>query len=115
MESKENIEPIGDNRFRRDPTTTIKEVTVEVKPPEKLSAAEKMYSKHIYYVKKYQQNNPEKMKAKSKRYMDKLKKDTKKYAEYLEKRRNYYHDVLRPKKMKKIEAAHEELPTTLVI
>jgi hypothetical protein len=47
--------------------------------------------------------------------MENLKKDTEKYELFLEKRRNYYCDVLKPKKQKKLEAAHEALPTTLVI
>lgn len=107
MANKENIEPMGDNRFRKKAENVPENVNVvtpvtEVKP-DKLSAAVKMYYKHLANVKKYQQKNPEKMKEKSKRYMDKLKNDTTKYAEYLEKRRIYYKEVLKPKKQKRME------------
>ena len=107
------IDATGDNRFRRNPSASSE---VMVAPePEKLSAAERMYSKHLRNVKKYQRNNPEKIKVKSKRYMVKLKEDKERYAAYLEKRRTYYNDVLKPKKEKKQVDAHEALPTTLVI
>ena len=84
MANKENIEPMGDNRFKKKAENVPENVNVvtpvtEVKP-DKLSAAVKMYYKHLANVKKYQQKNPEKMKEKSKRYMDKLKNDTTKYA-----------------------------------
>ena len=55
------------------------------------------------------------MKLKAKTYMENLKKDTKKYELFLEKRRNYYLDVIKPRKQKKLEEAHEALSTTLVI
>ena len=55
------------------------------------------------------------MREKSKRYMVKLKNDETKYSKYLEKRHIYYKDVLKPKKQKVKEDAHEALPTTLVI
>ena len=80
-----------------------------------LSSAEKMYKRHLTNVKKYQHKNPEKMKEKAKRYMQKLKMDTVKYEVFLEKRRNYYLNVVKPKKQKLLEEAHEALPTTLVI
>tara|TARA_R110000803_G_scaffold146702_1_gene212422 strand:- start:113 stop:445 length:333 start_codon:yes stop_codon:yes gene_type:complete len=91
------------------------EVQTITKEEPKLSAAEKMYSRHLTNVKRYQHKNPEKMKLKAKRYMENLKKDTGKYILFLEKRRNYYLDVIKPKKEKKLEEAHEALPTTLVI
>ena len=81
----------------------------------KLSAAERLYERHLINVKKYQHKNPEKMKLKAKTYMVNLKKDKGKYELFLEKRRNYYIDVVKPKKEKKLVEAHEALPTTLVI
>ena len=45
----------------------------------KLSAAERLYERHLINVKKYQHKNPEKMKLKAKRYMEELKKDKEKY------------------------------------
>jgi len=111
MENTLNVEPNGDNLLRCNPTTI--EVSVEVEP--NISAAERMYSKHLCNVKKYQRNNPEKMKEKSKRYMGKLKEDKTRYGEYLEKRRIYYNAVLKPNKENKLVEAHETLPTTLVI
>ena len=81
----------------------------------KLSAAERLYERHLINVKKYQHKNPEKMKLKAKRYMEELKKDKEKYDLFLEKRRDYYINVVKPKKEKKIVEAHEALPTTLVI
>jgi len=80
-----------------------------------LSAAEKMYQRHLTNVKRYQHKNSERMKLKAKTYMENLKKDTKKYELFLEKRRNYYLDVIKPRKQKKLEEAHEALSTTLVI
>ena len=74
-----------------------------------------MYSQHLCNVKKYQRNNPKKMKEKSKRYMVKLKEDKIRYGEYLDKRRNYYNAVLKPNKENKVVEAHEKLNTTLVI
>ena len=90
------------------------EVVVNDDKP-KLSAAERLYERHLINVKKYQHKNPEKMKLKAKRYMEELKKDKEKYDLFLEKRRDYYTNVVKPKKEKKIVAAHEALPTTLVI
>ena len=85
-------------------------------PPAKVvTAAERLYERHLINVKKYQHKNPEKMKLKAKRYMEELKKDKEKYDLFLEKRRDYYTNVVKPKKEKKIVAAHEALPTTLVI
>tara|TARA_R110001606_G_scaffold374580_1_gene532423 strand:+ start:170 stop:505 length:336 start_codon:yes stop_codon:yes gene_type:complete len=81
----------------------------------KLSAAERLYERHLINVKKYQHKNPEKMKLKAKTYMVNLKKDKGKYELFLEKRRNYYIDVVKPKKEKKLVEAHEALDTTLVI
>ena len=109
------IEATGDNRFRRTPTSEVKEEVKEEPETAKISAAERMYTKHLRNVKKYQQNNPEKIKVKSKRYMVKLKEDKERYAAYLKKRRIYYSNVLKPNKEKKQEEAHESLPTTLVI
>ena len=90
------------------------EVVVNDDKP-KLSAAERLYERHLINVKKYQHKNPEKMKLKAKTYMVNLKKDKGKYELFLEKRRNYYIDVVKPKKEKKLVEAHEALPTTLVI
>ena len=91
----------------------VKVVVKDDKP--KLSAAEKLYKRHLINVKKYQHKNPEKMKLKAKTYMVNLKKDKEKYELFLEKRRNYYIDVVKPKKENKLVEAHEALPTTLVI
>ena len=90
------------------------EVVVKDDKP-KLSAAERLYERHLINVKKYQHKNPEKMKLKAKTYMVNLKKDKEKYELFLEKRRNYYIDVVKPKKENKLVEAHEALPTTLVI
>tara|TARA_R110000803_G_scaffold86131_1_gene152501 strand:- start:1212 stop:1547 length:336 start_codon:yes stop_codon:yes gene_type:complete len=90
------------------------EVVVKDDKP-KLSAAERLYERHLINVKRYQHKNPEKMKLKAKTYMVNLKKDKEKYELFLEKRRNYYIDVVKPKKENKLVEAHEALPTTLVI
>ena len=90
------------------------EVVVKDDKP-KLSAAERLYERHLINVKKYQHKNPEKMKMKAKTYMVNLKKDKQKYELFLEKRRNYYINVVKPKKENKLVEAHEALPTTLVI
>mgnify|MGYP003643967901 CR=1 FL=1 len=90
------------------------EVVVNDDKP-KLSAAERLYERHLINVKKYQHKNPEKMKLKAKTYMVNLKKDKEKYELFLEKRRNYYINVVKPKKEKKLVEAHDALPTTLVI
>ena len=90
------------------------EVVVKDDKP-KLSAAERLYERHLINVKKYQHKNPEKMKLKAKTYMVNLKKDKEKYELFLEKRRNYYIDVVKPKKEKQLIEAHEALDTTLVI
>lgn len=90
------------------------EVVVNDDKP-KLSAAERLYERHLINVKKYQHKNPEKMKLKAKTYMVNLKKDKGKYELFLEKRRNYYINVVKPKKEKKLVEAHDALPTTLVI
>ena len=90
------------------------EVVVKDDKP-KLSAAERLYERHLINVKKYQHKNPEKMKLKAKTYMVNLKKDKEKYELFLEKRRNYYIDIVKPKKENKLVEAHEALPTTLVI
>lgn len=55
-----------------------------------LSAAEKMYARHLLNVKKYQRNHPEKVKEKAKKYMEKLKGDKERYAAYLDKKQNAY-------------------------
>ena len=81
----------------------------------KLSAAERLYERHLINVKRYQHKNPEKMKLKAKRYMEELKKDKEKYELFLEKRRNYYINVVKRKREKRLVEAHEALPTTLVI
>jgi len=85
-------------------------------PPAKVvTAAERLYERHLINVKRYQHKNPEKMRAKAKRYMDEIKKDEEKYKIYLEKRRDYYYEVTKPRKQKRLEEAHEALKTTLVI
>jgi len=85
-------------------------------PPVKLvTAAERLYERHLINVKKYQHKNPVKMKLKAKRYMEELKKDKEKYEIFLEKRRDYYINVVKPKREKKLAEAHEALSTTLVI
>ena len=92
------------------------EVEVGVKDDKpKLSAAERLYERHLINVKRYQHKNSEKMKLKAKTYMVNLKKDKEKYELFLEKRRNYYINVVKPKKEKKLVEAHEALDTTLVI
>jgi len=53
---------------------------------------------HLDNVKRYQAKNKDKMRLKSRRYMEKLKSDPDRYEEYLEKRRNYYHSKVKPKR-----------------
>ena len=53
---------------------------------------------HLDNVKRYQAKNKDKMRLKSRRYIEKLKRDPDRYEEYLEKRRNYYHSVVKPKR-----------------
>ena len=64
----------------------VKVVVNDDKP--KLSAAERLYERHLINVKKYQHKNPEKMKLKAKRYMEELKKDKEKYDLFLKVHRN---------------------------
>ena len=85
------------------------------RPAKLVTAAERLYERHLINVKKYQHKNPEKMKLKAKRYMEELKKDKEKYGIFLEKRRDYYINVVKPKREKRLAEAHEALPTTLVI
>ena len=63
----------------------------------------------------YQKKNPEKMREKSKRYLDKMKLDDVKYNDFLAKRREYYKTVLKPRKQAKLDLIHESKTTTLVI
>jgi len=118
------MKTIIDNTFKSAVNgTTLKDIeeeevehVAEAKPEMcKLSAAEKMYSRHLTNVKKYKKKNPEKMKLKAKIYRESLKKDKKKYDLFLEKRRNYYNNVYKLNKQNKLVEAHEALPTTLVI
>ena len=74
-------------------TVENNDIEVVVVSP-RLSAAEKMYQRHLTNVKRYQHKNSERMKLKAKTYMENLKKDTVKYELFLEKRRNYYIDVI---------------------
>ena len=70
MNTTVELKTTGDTRFRRNPTN--KDEGSEGTKTEVMSAAERMYSKHLCNVKKYQRNNPKKIKEKSKRYMEKL-------------------------------------------
>lgn len=62
-----------------------------------LVAAERMYSNHIKNVKAYQKRNPEKMRAKCKKYNEKVKTDSEKYQAMLDTKKQYYYDVRKPK------------------
>ena len=79
------------------------------------TAAQRMYASHLMNVGTYQKKNPEKMREKSKRYLDKLKLDEAKYKDFLAKRREYYKNVLKPRKQQKLDLIHESKKTTLVI
>tara|TARA_B110000967_G_C18735604_1_gene484922 strand:- start:281 stop:658 length:378 start_codon:yes stop_codon:yes gene_type:complete len=96
FEENDNVSPIVDidiqeeNIIYKSTFVLRGPVTEKVETIHKeLTAAERMYAKHLLNVKKYQQKNPDKMKVKSKRYMVKLKEDKVRYAEYLKKRRIY--------------------------
>tara|TARA_B110000285_G_scaffold210839_1_gene253029 strand:+ start:878 stop:1198 length:321 start_codon:yes stop_codon:yes gene_type:complete len=102
-----------DNAITFTENTPFDDVITKEEP--KLSAAEKMYNRHLTNVKRYQHKNPEKMKLKAKLYIQNLKQDTEKYKLFLEKRRNYYIDVIKPRKEKRLVDSHEALSTTLVI
>ena len=62
-----------------------------------LSPAEKFYLSHKQSMKKYQQNNKEKLKQKTKEYLEKINSDPEKRKLYLEKKREYYYKVTKPK------------------
>jgi hypothetical protein len=56
-----------------------------------ISSAIRLYKKHQEAVKKYQQENPAKMKEKAKRYYDKLKESNpEQYKSMLEKKKEQY-------------------------
>ena len=64
-----------------------------------LTPAERLYKRHLEYVKNYQKNNKEKTAEKCKRYMDKVKTQRpEKYDEIKQKRKEYYQNVIKPKK-----------------
>ena len=108
----------------KDVKETIDKIIAEPEPftpastlsPSNLdTAAQRMYASHLMNVGTYQKKNPEKMREKSKRYLDKLKLDEVKYNDFLAKRREYYKNVLKPRKQEKLDLIHESKKTTLVI
>ena len=64
----------------------------------KLSPAERMYKRHLAYVKDYQKNNPEKVAEKCKRYRDRINADEERREEVKEKRKLYYTTIIKPKR-----------------
>jgi hypothetical protein len=61
--------------------------------------AERLYKRHLTYVKNYQKNNKEKTAEKCKRYNDKVKTERpEKYEEVKQRRKDYYQNVIKPKK-----------------
>jgi len=73
-------------------------------PTTPTTPAERCYQSHLKQVSLYQKRNPEKMREKCKRYMTNLKEtNSAKYEEILQQKRDYYHNVVKPKKLKKME------------
>lgn len=66
---------------------------------EPLTPAERMYANHRKNVAAYQSRNPEKMRAKTKKYLNKLKtEEPEKWDELKQKKKEYYLTVVKPKK-----------------
>jgi hypothetical protein len=64
-----------------------------------MTPAEKYYQDHLKRVSEYQKKNPEKMRAKNKKFNDKVREtDPEKYQQKLEKSRNYYNTITKPKR-----------------
>jgi predicted nucleotidyltransferase len=51
--------------------------------------AEKMYERHLAYLRRYNATHKEMLKASAKRYYDTIKADPEKYAKYLERKREH--------------------------
>jgi hypothetical protein len=64
-----------------------------------LSPAERMYANHRRNVAAYQLRNPEKMRTKTKKYLDKIKTDNpEKWDDMKRKKKEYYLSVVKPKR-----------------
>jgi len=73
-------------------------MTESINTMTELTPAERMYKRHLAYVKEYQKNNPDKVAEKCKRYRKRINDDPERLEEVKEKRRIYYNSVLKPKR-----------------
>ena len=64
-----------------------------------LSPAERLYQRHLSYVKNYQKNNKEKVAENTKKYMQRIKEEKpEQYEAMKQKRKEYYQNVVKPKR-----------------
>jgi hypothetical protein len=64
-----------------------------------LSPAERLYQRHLTYVKSYQKANKEKVAEKCKAYIERIKTERPEHYEAMkQKRKDYYQNVVKPKK-----------------
>lgn len=64
-----------------------------------LTPAERLYQRHLAYVKNYQKNNKEKVAENTKKYIERIKvENPEKYEEMKQKRKDYYQNVVKPKR-----------------
>ena len=73
-----------------------------------LSPAERMYRRHLAYVKDYQKANPDKVAEKCKRYRERINADETRREEVKEKRKLYYTTIIKPKR----EAEKKQKPAS---
>jgi hypothetical protein len=80
----------------------------EVSNMTELTPAERMYRRHLAYVKDYQKNNPDKVAEKCKRYRERINADETRREEVKEKRKLYYTTIIKPKR----EAEKKQKPAS---
>jgi len=76
-----------------------------------LTPAEKMYQRHLAYVKNYQKSHPDKVAEKCKKYRDKIKNEPERLEELKQKRKDYYLSVVKPKRDATKEAKKSPVAT----